>query len=90
MTEKPQFEHKNPRIVAVSDAPRLGSGSVRGVVGNLSRRQIGLHNFAVVPLGYGAERNDMISFGLMALPVREAVAFGGAWRIEPRRMELRQ
>ena len=48
MSEKPQFEHKNPRIVAVSDAPRLGSGSVRGVVGRLRRRQTGSHNFAVV------------------------------------------
>ena len=85
MIEKPQFEHKNPRIIAASDAPRLRSRSVRGVVDDLFRRQTGPQNFAVVSPGYGAEGNDMISFGLMALPVREAVAFGGLWR-----MELRQ
>jgi hypothetical protein len=63
-------------------------GSVRGVVDDWSRRQTGSQNFVVVSPGYSAEGNDMISFGLMALPVREA--FGGAWRVEPRRMELRQ
>jgi hypothetical protein len=65
-------------------------GSVRGVVDDWSRRQTGSQNFVVVSPGYSAEGNDMFSFGLMALPVREAVAFGGAWRIEPRWMELRQ
>jgi hypothetical protein len=85
MIEKPQFEHKNRRIVAVSDAPRLGWGSVRGVVNDLSRRQTGSQNFVVDCPGYGAERDDMMSFGLTALPACEAVAFGSSGR-----MELRQ
>jgi len=85
MTEKPQFDHKNPRIVAVLNAPRLGWGSVRGVADDWSRRQTRPQNFVVVSPGYSAEGNDMISFGLMALPVRAAVAYGGSGR-----MELRQ
>ena len=71
MTLEPQFDHKNP-------GP---SGELPGLESALRRPPTNLYNAAVVAstreaLGNKARGNDVLGFGLMALPDRAAVGGG--------------
>jgi hypothetical protein len=80
MTVEPQFEHKNPGFC--EELPGLESA--------LRRRPRNLYNAAVVASTCGARGNDVLSFGLMALPDRGAAADGGPDRIRIRQMGIPQ
>jgi hypothetical protein len=85
MTAEPQFEHKNPGFC--EELP--GSESA------LRRRPTNLYNAAVIASTCGAWTfeawgNDVLGFGLMALPDRGAAADGGPGRIRIRQMGIPQ
>jgi hypothetical protein len=82
MTEKPQFEHKNPRIVAVSDRLRPARGVACGAAGGLHPCRTGAYHRAVVALGTGGKENDLTGPGPTARPDRRAVAYDGQARME--------
>jgi hypothetical protein len=67
MTEKPQFDHKNPRFCEVSQNSRLGYDF--------------RIETAAVDLAFCGQRNDLIDLEGIAGAGRGAVAGGGAGRM---------
>ena len=85
MTIEPQFEHKNPGL----------SEGLPGLESVLRRRPTNLYNAAVVASTceawtFKTQGNDVLSFGVMALPDRSAAAGGGSGHIRIRQMGIPQ